>query len=61
MILGRAVEHAKTQNWFAVMLDFLIVVMGVFVGIEAANWNQARPDRQGLKGGRICTTLPPSW
>ena len=46
MILRRVVEHAKTQNWFAVTLDFLIVVMGVFVGIEVANWNQARQDRQ---------------
>lgn len=46
MILRRVVEHAKTQNWFAVTLDFFIVVIGVFVGIEVANWNQARQDRQ---------------
>ncbi len=46
MILRRPLEHAKSQNWFAVTLDFLIVVMGVFVGIEVANWNQARHDRQ---------------
>jgi hypothetical protein len=46
MILRRAVEHAKAQNWFAVTLDFFIVVMGVFIGIEVANWNQARQDRQ---------------
>ncbi len=46
MILRRIVEHAKTQNWFAVMLDFFIVVMGVFIGIEVAGWNQARQDRQ---------------
>ena len=46
MILRRVAEHAKTQNWFAVTLDFFIVVMGVFIGIEVANWNQARQDRQ---------------
>ena len=46
MILRRAVEHAKTQNWFAIALDFFIVVMGVFIGIEVANWNQVRQDRQ---------------
>lgn len=46
MILERVVEHAKTQNWFAVSLDFLIVVMGVFIGIEAARWNQDLQDRQ---------------
>ena len=46
MILRRVVEHATTQNWFAVTLDFFIVVIGVFIGIEVANWNQARQDRQ---------------
>jgi hypothetical protein len=46
MILRRVAEHAKAQNWFAVMLDFLIVVVGVFFGMEVANWNGARQDRQ---------------
>ena len=46
MILRRVAEHVKAQNWFAVALDFFIVVIGVFIGIEVANWNQARQDRQ---------------
>jgi hypothetical protein len=46
MILRRVVEHAKTQNWFAVTLDFFIVVIGVLIALEVANWNQARQDRQ---------------
>src|SRR5215217_9271277 len=46
MIPRRVAEHAKTQNWFAVTLDFFIVVIGVFIGIEVAGWNQARQDRQ---------------
>jgi hypothetical protein len=46
MLLRRVAEHAKAQNWFAVALDFLIVVIGVFIGIEVANWNQTRQDRQ---------------
>lgn len=46
MIPRRVAEHAKAQNWFAVTLDFFIVVVGVFIGIEVANWNQARQDRQ---------------
>jgi hypothetical protein len=28
-----------------VVIDFLIVVIGVFLGIQASNWNQARVDR----------------
>ena len=39
MILRRITEHVKAQNWFAVILDFVIVVVGVFIGIQAANWN----------------------
>jgi hypothetical protein len=46
MIPRRVAEHAKAQNWFALALDFFIVVIGVFIGIEVANWNQTRQERQ---------------
>jgi hypothetical protein len=46
MILRRVMQHVRDQNWFAVGLDFLIVVVGVFIGIQVANWNDARRDRQ---------------
>ncbi|HAY07005.1 MAG TPA: hypothetical protein PKV67_07180 [Hyphomonas sp.] len=42
MILRRLTEHVKAQNWFAVGLDFLIVVLGVFIGLQVNNWNEAR-------------------
>lgn len=42
MILRRISEHVKAQNWFAVAIDFVIVVVGVFIGIQVANWNAAR-------------------
>lgn len=42
MILRRVIEHVKAQNWFAVAIDFVIVVMGVFVGLQVSNWNTAR-------------------
>ena len=42
MILRRITEHVKDQNWFAVAIDFLIVVIGVFIGLQVANWNEAR-------------------
>jgi hypothetical protein len=44
MILRRITEHIKAQNWFAVGLDFVIVVIGVFIGIQVSNWNEARKD-----------------
>ncbi len=42
MILRSLTEHVKAQNWFAVAIDFVIVVVGVFVGIQVSNWNAAR-------------------
>lgn len=42
MILRRVTEHVKDQNWFAVAIDFIIVVIGVFVGLQVSNWNTAQ-------------------
>ena len=42
MILRSVMKHVRDQNWFAVSIDFLIVVVGVFIGIQVANWNKAR-------------------
>lgn len=46
MLLRRVIEHVKTQNWTAVALDFVIVVVGVFIGIQVANWNAESADRR---------------
>jgi len=46
MLLRRITEHVKDQNWFAVGIDFVIVVIGVFIGIQVANWNAARSDAE---------------
>lgn len=45
MVIRRLRERAATHNWFAVVVDLMIVGVGVFIGIEAANWNQRRIDR----------------
>lgn len=42
MILRRVITHFRKQEWTAIALDFLIVVVGVFVGIQVSNWNAAR-------------------
>ena len=49
MLLRRIAEHVKAQNWTAVVLDFVIVVVGVFIGIQVANWNDAQSSRQDYK------------
>ncbi len=45
MLLRRVMKHVQDQNWFAVGVDFVIVVIGVFIGIQVSNWNAAREDR----------------
>ena len=42
MILRRVIAHFKKQEWTAIALDFLIVVVGVFVGLQVNNWNESR-------------------
>ncbi len=50
MILRSVIRHVRDQNWFAVGLDFLIVVVGVFIGIQVANWNEERTNRAVAAG-----------
>ena len=45
MVIRRIREHVATHNWFAVAVDLAIVVVGVFIGIQASNWNAARTER----------------
>ncbi len=42
MLLRRVAEHVRVQNWTAIALDFLVVVGGIFVGLQVSNWNDAR-------------------
>lgn len=42
MILRRVIEHVRTQNWTAIGIDFLIVVVGVFVATEVSEWKTER-------------------
>jgi hypothetical protein len=44
-MIRRFREHAAEQNWFAAAVDLSIVGLGVFLGIQANNWNQTRVDR----------------
>ena len=50
MLLRRVIQHVRKQEWTAVTIDFAIVVVGVFVGIQAANWNDMRADEARARG-----------
>lgn len=45
MILKRLRIEASHQNWFGVAVDLVILILGVFLGIQVSNWNEARLDR----------------
>jgi hypothetical protein len=45
MILRRVIDHFRKQEWTAIGIDFMIVVIGVFVGIQVSNWNAERARR----------------
>jgi hypothetical protein len=48
MILRRLTKHVKEQNWFAVGLDFVIVVLGILIAFQITNWSAARKARADL-------------
>lgn len=45
MILRRMADFAAKRNWTAVAVELLIVIVGVFLGLQAQEWNQQRIDR----------------
>jgi hypothetical protein len=44
MIFKRAAARLRAQDWAAITIELGIVIVGVFVGIQAANWNEMRAD-----------------
>lgn len=45
MILRRLADAITEQNWFTVVLEVLIVVVGIFTGLQVDDWNEVRKDR----------------
>lgn len=46
MILRRLTQSLKTQDWTAIVIEFVLLMCGVFLGIQASNWNTDRIDRE---------------
>ena len=44
MILRRLSQSLKEQNWTAIWIEFILLVSGVFLGIQVANWNESRKE-----------------
>tara|TARA_B100000378_G_scaffold235776_1_gene202343 strand:+ start:122 stop:499 length:378 start_codon:yes stop_codon:yes gene_type:complete len=44
MKLHRITHYVNEQNWFAVALDFVIVVVGILIAFQITSWSDARGD-----------------
>jgi hypothetical protein len=44
----RLLQQLRRQDWTAVGIDLVIVVVGVFIGIQVSNWNESR--REARRG-----------
>ncbi len=49
MILRRLSQSLKEQNWTAITIEFILLVSGVFLGIQVSNWNQTQKDDQSSR------------
>jgi hypothetical protein len=57
MIFKRAAARLRAQDWMAITIELAIVIIGVFIGTQVANWNEARLEKAATQ--RLLTQLVP--
>ena len=45
MILNRIAKTIQSGNWGTIVLEILIVVVGIFLGLQVDDWNELRKER----------------
>lgn len=45
MIIRRIVKNLAAQNWGAAIIELAIVVLGIFLGLQASSWFEERQER----------------
>jgi uncharacterized protein DUF6090 len=45
-MLRHAIAHFRRQDWMAVVIELIVVILGVFIGVQASNWNEQRETDQ---------------
>ncbi|MFO1408556.1 MAG: hypothetical protein U1F08_13645 [Steroidobacteraceae bacterium] len=50
MFFRRLAAQLAHQNWVAILIEFAIVVAGVFVGTQVSNWNSDRLEQRRATG-----------
>lgn len=46
MLLRRIIAHFRKQQWTAIGIDFAIVVIGVFIATQVADWSAGEADKR---------------
>jgi hypothetical protein len=57
MIFRRILHALRAQDWTAIIIELIIVVVGVFVGSAVASWNEKRLEKQETE--RLLAQLQP--
>ncbi len=45
MFVRRLTTSLRQQHWMTIVIELVIVIVGVFIGTQVANWNQARIEK----------------
>ena len=48
MILRRLREHLRRENWFAIILDLVVVVVGIFLAFQVDRWYESQRTKAEL-------------
>ncbi len=46
MILRRFIQHVREQNWFAVSIDVVVVIVGIYLGFQVTEWGNQQTARE---------------
>lgn len=45
MIIKRIAQGIKNQDWFVVGVEVMVVVVGIFIGLQVDDWNEDRKEK----------------
>lgn len=49
MIISRLLNAIRKQDWFRVFLEFVVILLGVFIGLKIYDWTAGRGGEAGQK------------
>jgi hypothetical protein len=56
MILRRLVGHLRHDNWFTVIVELVVVVVGLFLAFQLDRWYESQRSKSGLQAHLVSLT-----